>query len=119
MSTYLEMYRGDDESFDVAVVDKNGAPVNLTSSNLRFTVKRSIKDADIAAVLSKTIGAGVVVTNPAGGIARIDMDPADTSALTRSVLYVWDLQVQDSAGNVRTLADGELRVKLDVSRTAP
>jgi hypothetical protein len=118
-STYLDMYRGDDESFDVAVVDKNGVVVNLTGASLRFTVKRDAADLDVDAVITKTTGSGITVTNAAGGIARIDIAATDTSAMIRGTLLVWDLQVRDSNSKTRTLASGTLRIIVDVSRTTP
>jgi hypothetical protein len=119
MSTYLSMYRGDDESFDVAVVDRDGDVVDLTGADLRFTAKRDVGDLDVDAVMAKTIGAGITVTNAAGGLARIDIDAADTDTMTRGTVLVWDLQAQDNSDKVRTLASGTLRIQVDVSRTAP
>lgn len=119
MSTYLSMYRGDDESFDVHVVDRDGVDVDLTGAELRFTAKRDVTDADNDAVISKTTGAGVTTVTAVEGLARIDIDAADTDAMARGTLLVWDLQVVDTFDKVRTVASGSLRIMVDVSRTAP
>jgi hypothetical protein len=116
----LEMYRGDDESFDIAVT-KDGIAVDLTGASIRFTAKRRATDVDLEAVIAKTsaVAGGIVVTNALGGIARVDIVPADTEDLTASARLIWDLQAVDGTGKVRTLADGTLIVHADVSRTKP
>jgi hypothetical protein len=123
MSTYLSMTRGDDESFDVHVVDRDGVDVDLSGADLRFTAKRDVTDADVDAVITKTLtGAvsdGITIVTAVEGLARIDIDDTDTDALTRGTLLVWDLQVVDSTDKVRTVASGTLRIIVDVSRTAP
>jgi hypothetical protein len=116
----LEMYRGDDASFNIAV-QKDGAPVDLSGATLRFTAKRGRLEPDADAVLSKSTagGGGITITDAPGGIARVDVLPADTDALARAVRLVWDLQAVDAASKVRTLATGRLVIHADVTRSAP
>lgn len=112
------MYRGDDRALTLTLTDEDGSPVDLTAAAVRFTAKRNIIDADDAAVLSKTVGSGVVLVNAPGGIARIDIAAADTAAFAGRVELVWDIQVT-RAGLIRTVDAGTLTVLPDVSRTAP
>lgn len=111
----LLMTRGDDVTLDVIATDQ-GAPVDLTGAGVWWTAKRRHLDADDDAVIRKTVGAGITVTNPAGGLATVDLVPADTAGLGNSVALWWDLQVKDGAGKVRTLAAGRLVVNADVTR---
>jgi carbon monoxide dehydrogenase subunit G len=117
--TALSMTRGDDESFDVVVKTKAGVVVDITGMDLRFTAKRRVSDTDAQAVISKTTGAGITTTSAVNGAARIDVEAADTTALTATTRLTWDLQGTDETGTVRTLARGGLRIEADVSRTTP
>lgn len=117
----LEMFRGDDESFDVQVFEVDGVtPVNLSGATLRFTAKRRFGDLDTDAVIvCTTDDATITLVNATIGLARIDVPAASTDDLLRDTLLVWDLQVTDIATKVRTVAEGTLIVRRDVSRTTP
>lgn len=112
----LSMVRGDTLIFDVAVVDKAGAPVNITGKTLIFTVKARYSDADNAAIAQKkTPSSGITITNGAGGLATVTLQPADTRNLTDQwQTLVWDLQLVDGT-NVYTVASGTLQVTPDVT----
>jgi hypothetical protein len=112
----LEMFRGDDESFDI-VVTKDGAPVDLTGAALTFTAKRRLSDADAAAVVQKdSTAGGIAIVDAAQGLARIDIAAGDTATLTSDERLAWDLQVLGADGKKRTLADGRLLIHADVTR---
>lgn len=119
MATLLQMTRGDDVEFNVVVTDQAGDPVDLTGIDLRFTAKRDSGDGDDDAIIVKTTGAGITVTDEAGGLATISIDAADTDELGVPASLTWDLQSTDEAAKVRTLAGGTLAISPDVSRTAP
>ena len=117
----LEMFRGDDESFNVTVTERDGlTPVDLSNMDLRFTAKRRIGDLDVDAIIvCTTDDATITLTTPSSGLARIDVPAGSTDELTRDTLLVWDLQATDALDKTRTLASGTLIVRRDVSRTAP
>jgi hypothetical protein len=119
--TRLEMFRGDDESFDVSVYEVDGTtPVDLTGATLRFTAKRRVSDADLDAVIELTTDDGTItVTNAGQGKARLDVPAAQTFDLTRDLRLLWDLQITDIADKVRTVATGDLIIRRDVTRTVP
>lgn len=103
----------------VTVVDPAGATVDLTGTTIRFMVKRNRDAADAAAVISKSIGAGVTLASPqtgaTKGVAYIAIDPADSAPLNASHRYVWELEATDSVG-VITLAGGTFAVQADLIR---
>lgn len=115
----LSMYRGDTETFkvDIVAVD-TGLPLDLSGLDLRFTAKRKVTDADLDAVIVKTSGAGIELGIPTGE-ALITVDPADTDDLAKTTTLLWDVQVTDVLGVVKTAATGRLRILADVSRTTP
>lgn len=118
----LTLRRGDTTGWDLAVVDTAGAPFNLAGCTLYFTAKRLLTDADAAAVFQLTNGAGITITDAAGGLARITPRRADTSSLTEDVRLFVDVQISrgtDETYTVWPVADdwpGELIITRDVTR---
>jgi hypothetical protein len=118
------MRRGDTAGWNLAVVDTTGAPFDLTGYTLWFTAKRAITDADADAVFQLTNGAGITVTNAAGGLAAITPRRADTSSLTEDVRLYVDVQLSsvgapDETDTVWPSDDdwpGELVISRDVTR---
>lgn len=120
MSTYLEGKRGDTINLTGVVRDSAGAVVNLTGCTLRFTAKLNRGDADNATgAIKKYTGSGITHTDAAAGAYRVTLAPADTSSLTATTVYFWDLQLTDGSGAVFTVADGTLTVLVDVGVTTP
>src|SRR6266566_1328665 len=119
--TRLFMFRGDDESFNVAITEADGSTaVNLSGAALRFVAKRRITDLDADAVIDLSTGDGTItLTNEAAGLARLDVPADQTDSLTKDAFLLWDLQVYDIANKVRTVASGQLLVKRDVTRIVP
>lgn len=109
-TSLLTMTRGDTANFAVTVTDGAGAPLNLTGLVLTFTVAASSQSA----VITKTIGAGITVTDALGGLATVTISPADTDGLEDRAELFWDLEV-DSAGDIRTPLTGRLSVEVDVT----
>jgi hypothetical protein len=118
--TRLATYRGDNESFTITVRDAAGATVALTGASLRFMAKRRARDADAAAVITKTTASGIThdpdQVGAGKGKATIALLPADTAL---AAVLVWDLQLRDGSGLVQTVATGSLRIRPDVSVTVP
>jgi len=116
--TDFSMKRGDTFLIDHTITS-GGAAFDLTGKSLRFVAKRSVADADSAAVIVHTIGAGIVVTNATGGLARTTISPADTTGLPAlAQALAWELQLTDGS-NVYSVDAGTLLVSPDVAVTSP
>ena len=109
------MHRGDYKQFDVRVEDANG-PVDLSSYELWFTVKRLQSDADPGLFQKTKSGGGIAVVST--GLARVTVLPADTSALTATERFLYDVQIRATAGQPRTVDSGGLTVFADVTRSS-
>lgn len=107
--------RGDTRVLDLTATTPADLPYNLTGVDLSFTVKRGFDDDDADAVITKTVGSGISLTDAAGGMASITLDAADTSGLRPGAPLVYDIQAIDN-DEVVTLDSGELRVMPDVRR---
>lgn len=111
MDANFTFKRGKTFAFN-ATCTNAGAAVDLTGATLKFLAKRSVGDADGAAIITKTYpSGGIVVTTPASGVAQVQVLSADTQALANeeTVLY-WELQVT-SAANPYTVAGGLLTME--------
>lgn len=116
----IEFPRGDTVRLPVVVTrPAGGAVVDLSGCSLRFTAKRKRKDADADALLVKTIGSGILISDAPAGLAVILIDPADTNAYTKQIALQCDLQLVEPDDTITTVADGTLTVTLDVTRTVP
>jgi cyanophycinase-like exopeptidase len=113
-----QAYRGDTIPLSIAVT-REGTAVDLTGAALRFVAKRRLKDADVDALITKTIGAGITVTDAAAGAAVIMIDPADTDGFLKGMTLQCEVQMVESDGTITTVAQGTLEVKIDAVRTVP
>jgi hypothetical protein len=115
----LNIRRGDTATFTIALTDSEGAPLDLTGLELTFTAKSRLHDADEDALVVKTVGEGIEVDeDPTTGIATLTILPEDTLDFVDAYRLVWDLQVDNGAGEIRTPLTGRLVVSADVTITA-
>jgi hypothetical protein len=113
------MFRGDTKRFTLTIT-RSGSAEDLAGAALRWTAKPSLSDTDDAVTtIKKTIGDGITVTDEPGGIALLQLDPADTILLTKTTTYHYDVQLVTAGGDVETIDTGKITVKLEASQTAP
>jgi hypothetical protein len=81
---------------------------------LIFTAKTSpLTQSDAEAAFQKTTGGGGIVVS--GAKASVSLLPQDTSALSSGTLY-WDIQATNTSGDTRTVAEGTMMLRRDVTR---
>jgi hypothetical protein len=120
IETRLEMTRGDTTTLDVLVVDDEGAVVDISGTDIRFTAKRDTSDTDAEAIFAKVSGDGISLVNGGTtGQCTVVIEPEDTEDLVKQTRLAWDIQFTDVAGAVKTAARGTLNVLMDVSVTSP
>jgi hypothetical protein len=111
----IEAIRGDGETY-LLTMTEDDEPLNLTDADMWMTAKRHIRDADADAIFQKTVGDGITITNAEGGLATVELVPADTSELaSRTVRLVYDVQVKLASGRIVTPLKGRLTVEPDVT----
>lgn len=117
--TTLRVHRGDTIVLAVGpVIRGDGTVQDITGHSLRFTAKERLSDADGAAVISgSTVGGEVEITDGPGGLAVVRIPPAQTDGFAADRTLLWDLQISDPGGVVKTLDSGKLIVTRDVTRT--
>lgn len=101
-----ELFSGTDKVLQYTVTDSAGAVQIITGWALRWALY-AIGDRTTA-LITKTVGAGITITNGAGGILQVAISDDDTNSLTanaRTPLYDYELRRTDS-GNEDVLAYG-------------
>lgn len=121
-----EYARGDSRKLRFTIVDTAGAPVDLTTvTEITFAFAKQDPSASIpapqgsTAIVSKTIGSGVVVEDAVNGVVRVDMGSGDTTGLnpTPAVLY-YEVQVE-LGGEFNTVMFGNLTLARDLIAPGP
>jgi predicted RecA/RadA family phage recombinase len=102
----FSIYKGE----DVAITDSLSPVTNITGWSLQFTLRKNY--GDTSAILTKTIGAGITVTDVTNGVFKIALANADTANLAPGV-YVYDVERTD-AGNRTVLTIGYLNILPEV-----
>lgn len=108
----IEIFRGDDETFDITIKDSDGNAVDISGYKFWITVKHKATDADADAVIGPKTGS---VTNAANGEAQIPLTNSETDV--DAVKYIYDIQQKDASNKITTLVSGEFRVLEDVTKT--
>lgn len=105
MAADVEMVQGDTLALDFAIVDGAGAAVDLAGATIRWQLARSVR---ATALIEKAIGSGVTVTDDAGGLFTVMLEPEDTQAITGS--FYFEVELIDALGNVSTPCTGRISV---------
>lgn len=91
-------------------------PQDITGWTVTFEVEDKLAGA---AVITKTVGSGITLTDTGKGILEVTLAKADTSGLTVSTSlaagkgYVWEIK-RTNAGNNLVLARGQLILEQEV-----
>ena len=105
MSTSIEHIKGDTFVRDLAFVDANNTPINLTGGSIIFTVKKC-KDDTVNVVQQSA-----VITNATGGLAKITINPLNIDLGE----YFYDIQFTDSTGVITTVVRDTLTITYQIT----
>lgn len=101
MSLYFKMVSGDSKDLNITATDGAGAIIDITGvSDIKWQLFTPISGA---AIISKTLGAGVTVTDAVAGEFSVSISPTDTDDLDGD--YWHEVQITYSNGNIVTLKD--------------
>jgi len=115
----MEMYRGDQASWDVDV------GIDITGATVYFAVYATFQVGSIAndttALISKSTVSGITITSATDGTFTVTVASADTAAwdfLGDTANYVYGLEYQPSGQTYRLpIGRGVFKVYKDVVRT--
>ena len=93
------------------------AVINLTGfTGTQITCMGRTDPQDASPLFTKTIGAGVTITNATSGLFTVTIAAADTASLIdypQSLYY--DVKVTDGSGNVTTVQGGKIYLAANIS----
>ena len=102
----IAFYKGEDVTLTVSM-----SPVtNITGWTITFSLKKQYGDA--SALVSKTIGSGITVTDAVNGDFKVAVDSADSASLDNRA-YVYDI-LRTNSGNKTVLTIGNLTLLPEV-----
>lgn len=103
----LVIYKGDYVDIRVTVKDEVGNPINLTG----YTPKAQLRtNYDAVSAIDFT----TTLVSPTAGQVKIYLSSATSSTLVPGP-YIWDFQVADPSGEVRTYLTGDVTVYNEVT----
>lgn len=108
----LEVKRGDSKTYTLHFKDEDGAAIDITGYEIRFSVKEKIDDLDAAAKIAKVITSH---TDPTAGKTQISLSVSDTNLVGN---YIFDVQVKNTLNQVTTLLEGVITFTKDVTQTS-
>jgi hypothetical protein len=98
-----ELFVGDKKDLIFPVVDDAGDVVPITGWALEWVIRRN---AGGVALLSKTVGLGIAITDGTGGIATVTLTAANTTTLGAG--RYWYILARTDAGSEAVLAYGDI-----------
>lgn len=98
---HFEMCAGDTRRINISLVDQLGAPMSIADCTVRWQASRGTAERFSATpLITKTIGAGIEVTDEFGGRLTVHLAPSDTENLAGDFYH--ELELRDATGDVST-----------------
>ena len=105
---------------------RSRAAVDITGASISFVVRPSYPAGTVSddtdAIISKTVGAGITITDGPNGVARLVIDETDTDNITYTTgttgtNYVYEIKIIPlGADGPASAASGALRIQGGVVR---
>ena len=112
MATDFELPAGDTFEFSVTV-DWPGETATLAGATIKWSAAKSAKDT---ALISKSIGSGIVVTDSAIRTFKVTLLPADTDGLADGAYY-HEAEITFADGRVKTPLRGRMTIDATLIRS--
>lgn len=110
-SQTVQIIRGDDVTLHITFTDQDNDPVDITGSEVFFTVKNKLADVDDDALIATSTTSH---TTPDSGITSIVLTNTDTDINPGT--YVYDLQLIDETDSVSSIIYGKFQIVDDVTK---
>ena len=119
MSNEIELYKGDNKTYRLTVLDGDGEFVDISLALITFTVRKYLGASNISFTRKNLAAGGSAtqinfVTDGVDGKADIFLIPENTSGLDPG-MYVYDVQVVIST-KVYTVISDSIDLKEDVTK---
>lgn len=107
-------FSGDHANLNFTLTDDNDTALDLTGA-LAIEWQLAQRVSSSSALITKTLGSGITITNASGGLITVALIPADTASLKSpdGSPYYHECQVTDASGNVSTVTYGTFEIRQD------
>lgn len=104
------IYAGRTYELEVTVTDDDNddAALDITGCDIYYVI---VENGTVILSKSTDDGDGITITDAAGGVFQIAIDPADTEALGGKRKLYHEAALVDGAGNESTLFVGEMNIE--------
>lgn len=102
MSFDVQMVSGDTKILNITAKTSSGTAINLTGVAIIWSLFPSTGGT---ALLTKSVGSGISITDPSNGVFQVTLNPTDTASLEG--LYQHEAQITDVTNNIQTLRSSE------------
>ena len=115
----FRMFRGENKTWEVSVT-KDGAALDLSGAGLFFELRRSYPTSQVTssegALVEKSVGEGITITNAADGVFELELLSGDTNLLTPGTYYYGIEVIPSGESEARVIKQGRFRILADVVR---
>ena len=109
LETNFSMVSGDSKDIVVSVLDERDQVVPITGASATFILSMT---EFTAALVTKTVGSGIVITDGPGGVLTVSLLPADTEPLIGQ--HYFEIELIDSGGKESTIVVGHIDIAKNV-----
>jgi hypothetical protein len=109
----LKAFRGDSFRHEITVKNTDETVKDISATTAaRYTLREWTFDG--AQIFQKTLGSGIVLTDPTNGKLQVTLTTAEMATLNPQILYVYDCEITIGS-EVQTVQKGTLTIEGDVS----
>ena len=111
------IFKGKAADYTLTLSSTGGGLALADIEDIVATFKADPSDADSAAIVQKSLGAGITLTGVSGDnvLALLALTCADTALFTAGVTYSFDIQVDTTARCAETALQGTVRIKQPIT----
>lgn len=109
LETNFDMVSGDSKDIVVSVLDESDQVVPITGASATFILS---KTRFTAALVTKTVGSGITITDGAGGVLTVSLLPADTEPLIGQ--HYFEIELIDTNAKESTIVVGYINIAKNV-----
>lgn len=113
MANNIDIFQGDNKTYELTVKDRVDAVVDITGFTIKFTVVKYKGDTTYLIEKTTAQASEILITDGPNGLAQIYLIPADTTNMAG--IYWYDVQTTDLSGKIRTVIRNTFTVKVDIT----
>ena len=95
---------------------ETGLVQSIVGATITTSVKKNISDLDNAALFTKTVGTGVVITDGINGVCETSVNASDTNAISQAKIF-FEVLIKLADGVTYIREKGEIELEQNIIKT--